>query len=120
MCEQQTACGMRDGEKRTVGIEEVRVPSSFLVTIISKNGRRPSSSISTANYIDDSIELRYLCKRSNTFAGNSLKGSSMYRFQKISWQSQEDKALYSTCSINILATVMETGEPIAVSKICCL
>ena len=57
-------------------------------------------------------------KQLNLFLGRAVKVSSTYRFQKGGWIVQEVRALCSTSSITRLATVTETGDPIAVPKTC--
>ena len=65
-----------------------------------------------------SMEIRCLCNSWQQLAGNAIQVSSTYLHQNLKGTSVVARTLSSTSSIAKLATVTETGDPIAMPKIC--
>ena len=95
-----------------------RGPSSWWVTKVSRKESDPFDSFSMVNLIVGSTVLRWSRNRLTWSSGRAVNVSSTYRFQKVGGCEQVLRALSSTSSITRFATVTDTGDPIAVPKIC--
>ena len=126
-CVPLTLCGPRGGAigsldtypcvllRNTVVVRE---PSMWWVIFVSRNGRVLSVSSSTANWMDASMVFRCAWKPVTWSRGRAVTVSSTYLFQKGTGDWYVDSALSSTLSMTRLATVTDTGEPMAVPNVC--
>ena len=86
--------------------------------LCTRYGRVLSVSSSTVNWMDASMVFRCEQKALTWSRGRAVTVSSTYLFQKGTGDWYVDSALSSTLSMTRLATVTDTGEPMAVPNIC--
>ena len=92
----------------------VREPSSLHIILTSRNDAA-CPSLSSVNWM---LWLMWASISSTWSAGIAERTSSTYLFQNTVGTGDILGARSSICSITMLATTTDTGEPIAVPKIC--
>ena len=93
-------------------------PFSPRVRRMSRKGSRPSDSFSTVNCMLKSMLFRWAWNESAKSTRSAAHVLSTYHFQKRGGEWKVDSAFCSMSSITRLATTTDTGDPMAVPRIC--
>ena len=86
--------------------------------LASRNDKLLFVSTSTVNWMDSSMEFTCARKAVIWSWGRAVSVSSTYLFQKGTRCGCVDSAQSSTLFMTMLATVTDTGKPIAVPNVC--